>query len=1857
MSDGAEGAATEIIALDIDIANIEKKLDLLNKSFSSLGKTLPTAFNSLTTSANNAEKALSGLAASITNVANAAAKLKGISLPTLFSNAELNNLKAANLQMEKLAANTEKVTVATKGLANAQAGNDKAGVSQVIVRGSETASRPARGFIGPVQPVQEYGPANMRRTDRTYYDRDWKNQWQNYGPTDDKQYRRQAEADAKRAEAERIRNLQVYGPGNMSGSDFRNAQRVYDDYNSYGPPSPSRSQWRDMASYGGVQGPPSPTTAQKRAMGLLPQVGNNDIFGPTIPRSWDQDYWDSRVNNIDTKPMQPYEARQLIRRSNYSGGKQEFLDSIGTPDEAKVQAYANAIQKAEGILSTHAQTTKNWLQSAIGGLGTHIVQWGLFAVALGAANAAMEFFANTSAKASEAQVQGVLFRQSQQSLASATGPTDHAQFGAVQAQSIALAVKYGEEVNNVSQDISLWYKRTGDLGSAIGLTNETLKAHLATGTDIEDLYRTITGLSAQAGSVPMDPGDKRGFGLDQVPELLKRVTAAAQIAGAGLHLVGKAGFEAGNQTSNAMELILKALDKDASALGSLGYDMTKTIALNASLIQAFGNTGASAEEAADKIARIAGGLASLSNPQSGKVKQISALIGAENLPDFKNLNDVAKGDSIANLSKLYDELGKKQSANTRIIEDNINTLLGGNRQYEAATILIKAYANEQKIVEGIMRNRGAEDRLASEMAGTYKVQQQRLNAEIEGMQIAIGQAALPALQALVSWITSSAVPAVTSLALAFANMADVASNSVKIASLEITAFLSRKQSDIKARDSAESKIDPNYGINMGRLVSSGKIKYNGKTYPSAMAAAVFGMASQDEREKYLQSKGFSDYKQLASGIEEKSPFYASIYASQMAGGAYNIGKNADRFSHVGVPENLAGQDVIPPATTGASDVLKPWQTAGDVLRNYADARKRANEAITDGIRLDEQEIKNTEAKIKLHTATSSDITNSTKDTADIIRRNQAAQRNDEAAASFFGSKAAAAGAMLDKTTFGTKEWQGWMQAYNEAKNLQSQAESDFDARQSQIEQASNTLYEQQQKYVKQVMSPLMADINNDDRLASASKNLVTKSSMLSKEWIAINHAIDILKDYQKKFPHADFSADIEALQGKAAATNEKGEASGAQALSNRNNVLGKAAENQIKTFADLAEVSGIDPARVKAIQEMASLQKEYNTYLKEYQDMQKQGVADSDLAAWKATEQAMMGASAQLILFKEHLEEIKESDWYKSVEVAFNDLGQFFATSLFDDLENKGNFDKFVDNMKAAIANIDISKGWLEDWNKYNRTKTPMDRGNYALQMTLFDQQKKADEIALSQRENAEKNPPIFKKMTQDLIKQYTDQTGKSIMGDLLGNLTGTKQDPNAQMKQWVDEYIQGVNKFAAAVGSFTGATVGSGNFNEVMGMNADAMNDYLKDVSDGTIGVWGGGNGSTDAQKANAQAVKDGLTQGFTAQGNGGIISTMQKVFSGKMTGSDWGNLAANAVTPAELAFSSQFKGTAGRYAQMGDLLGGQITGIGKSWNNGKGSVGLENLGYGVDTGSNILGGFSNSLDSGIGSLLGAGAGFGLGGPAGAALGSSLGGMIGSLFGPHYNETKNPDMYADSGWAQGVANAGGDDQNGVGAFYTQATGTVTEDPTLMMALGGDTESQYLDQFVKSHPGGSGLSGASLQLWQQANSMTAGGQMTGVGNEHNGNAQILGAGGAAISGAQNWQQLLTSIQNLTQATYEFQQNVQGANQALMVFNQYGSGTGSMQYGWNTPGFQMNPNGYVPGSSAPTPGVNSSINPGGTPAISPVSGGKVSTLPVARSAASSMIQVSSNIQVDGRTLARVVQAYQQQTQSAGYTRIS
>jgi hypothetical protein len=145
--------------------------------------------------------------------------------------------------------------------------------------------------------------------------------------------------------------------------------------------------------------------------------------------------------------------------------------------------------------------------------------------------------------------------------------------------------------------------------------------------------------------------------------------------------------------------------------------------------------------------------------------------------------------------------------------------------------------------------------------------------------------------------------------------------------------------------------------------------------------------------------------------------------------------------------------------------------------------------------------------------------------------------------------------------------------------------------------------------------------------------------------------------------------------------------------------------------------------------------------------------------------------------------------------------------------------------------------------------------------------------------------------------------------------------------------------------------------------------------------------------------------------------------------------------------------------------------------------------------------------------------------------------------------------------------------------------------------------------------------------------------------------------------------------------YEFEQSIGGANQALVVLNSYGSGQASMPYAWNTPGYEYSPTGYLSGTG--TTGLNTPVSntgsgtttttgntaAGGTAGnvfnnpINPTSaqsilnalglGKNIATPPTTSAGTSGGGTIQTTVNLDGRTIARSVQAYTQRANSNGY----
>lgn len=312
-----------------------------------------------------------------------------------------------------------------------------------------------------------------------------------------------------------------------------------------------------------------------------------------------------------------------------------------------------------------------------------------------------------------------------------------------------------------------------------------------------------------------------------------------------------------------------------------------------------------------------------------------------------------------------------------------------------------------------------------------------------------------------------------------------------------------------------------------------------------------------------------------------------------------------------------------------------------------------------------------------------------------------------------------------------------------------------------------------------------------------------------------------------------------------------------------------------------------------------------------------------------------------------------------------------------------------------------------------------------------------------------------------------------------------------------------------------------------------------LKSVNNGSGGIaglfsslFGGGNtvvGSTAAAGANSNTA----------------TADMEKALTGVP-----GGVKPNSATA--MANSNPFETMLSNTSGSTVSLGGAMDVIGLSAALGGGIGNAEGASDGAAAQA------VHAENGEIGGALGAATAMLLAGPAGWAAvalmglgGGLLGGAGGGLIGPHMNETNNPDQFSDNDFAQMVANA-------QGSAYTQASGNVSEDSTLSSQLNGQTELQYIDAFVTSHPGGQGLTGDQLATWQQAAALTDNGQAVGEHGLSNGNIGLsdsMDNTAPLIAGTDmNWQDLGNKIDSLTSSIQQLNQTTAGASEVFALTN-------------------------------------------------------------------------------------------------------
>lgn len=1703
--------------------------------------------------------------------------------------------------------------------------------------------------------------------------------------------------------------------------------------------------------------------------------------------------------------------RMFEQQVSAAGGPEKFADKMNqesgymVTNAREVRQAREAFTEYTGARGRAFATWASQWGGEFARLNRHIVQIGLIGLAFGAVTEAVSAYARALQGAQEFQIQGVLFKNYRESITTANpdavakGQIDQSGPNDLMRESIKLAAAYGDNVNDVSQDLALWYKRTGDLAAASYMTAQALEFQNATGTHLEDTYRTLTALSSQlTGS---NFGDKQGvFDLTKTHQLLNNITAAAVDAGAGLHQANDKGFETDTNSAN---ILIQNMEKDSAALRSLGFSVNQTIALNAALIQSFGNTGSGASEAAEKIGRLAGGLNSLADPSKNKALLKDGI-------DLSKLTTAPAGkqqlDILEQLAEVYEKLSGPE-------QRDLANKIAGQRQYEALIAIMENLAKARKIEHDMVANQNIEDKIAADMQDTLEKSTARLQGAIQGIEIEAGQRLIPTLTDWANAIATNVIPqmnalidhaglvttAITTIVLSLGALSiggPILAGAVALAGAGVAVF--ENQQDQRAKERALygkdaallpyiNNQDRYFGKNGGPLgrtegglsateqaaralpegvtpedlaaarerinhVNAALAQYNSITRQSGPVDANNNtQAKIDQMNKALNDQGKTSAFKFVPKYQNSSAYnfrnltpndaaYNAIQHEEQMDSMHDpatyraiqqqlTDKQAEALRRAVQPQKTTPTDgnlTGPQTATSTNKPLKDYQAAADSLTNMREQFALLNADMAEQGQIDDAAVAHQERLNRSYGLTGAAVFNLDKAlAAKRVHDEDTITQMEKEQAAF--TKAAEHAKAMAKAFGDTQEGKGWTQQYRTATNDVVRLAGEIRRLNTDIESTRDKSIEAHAALARtnteNILKPATAAEEVLQKEYSTTANFAAKASIAKRELILedATHK-SVLAELASQYSEADKATQV---YQNALTTEEDRHKRVTAAIEDENRQRAESRRQESerieskgqgytdRTIDALIGASGLPTGEEDYLRREVSLLREAQQARKEYNDEMVIAGNDAGLqaeaeASYKLA-QGMLAAQDAADKFKEKLDALKASDWYDAVIQGLDSIASALANEMGQNLFGGTALQDNIEYLRNYAQRLEDAKTFQDEMYSAETYHSLQQERDHKLYLILMDEKIRKIKEQQAAEQYAAAHPPLAKKLAEDFTKSFVDSYMKKAIQNMMGGLTA---DPNAQdIKNNLESYIQatlGPQKESFATYKTTTETLiqgfrdfdatikdsllnpnytGTVSTDNPIGMLVDPnqMANVAIDTNKKVAATYSGGTSILDSlfpgvsgnyigaqSQLMRQAVAGGINDASTASSHtadmpnagggswaapGGIAG----IFGGVMGGINktvaslggWGQLA----TEASLAAAGSSKSVLGAdMTTAGSILAGMSktvlpngsisTGLQSNWGSGS-----SNLAGGLETAGNIFSAFSQSTDAGIGSLVGGGLGAWLGGPAGAALGSSLGGMVGGLFGPHYSPTTNPDMYANDGYAQAMANAGG-------VAGTAANGTVYEDPMLSQELGGMTEFQYVDKFVQAHPGGAGLDKTELQLWNQLNTLTGGGQATQFGGLHQGNITAQNAAGQNVGATGNWQQLAQELQQATAALAQFNS---AAQESLVVFNQYGAGSGFFTYNWNTPGYQFPSSAYSSGGANT---ANNPINSSGLPSKpgynngygnSQNSGNNYRGLAAAGMLPNIVLNITAAL--DGKALAKSSQAYTLQAQAQGYTLVS
>ena len=1482
---------------------------------------------------------------------------------------------------------------------------------------------------------------------------------------------------------------------------------------------------------------------------------------------------------------------------------------------------------------------------------------------------------------------------------------------------IALAREYGADVLQVQEQIGLWIKQTHDLDAALYMTNEALKVQMDTGMPLEDLYRSTLGVLSQyhkplsdtnalfdvaiglaahyAGGLQMLGGEGQDaaaqivHGMDTASAVMAKFGLSFEQAGAlvvtQLQTLAKEGGGSGASIGENIASALAALEKGAAynALDQLGIKLEHNNKLIDQLAENWNKATKSGKTLGDTLGQVV---------RPGQFETLENIVHQVKLFDqaLKDANDAEKGhvsDKLA--TTLFGTLNvqlKQAQAGFQAVGMSLGVVvlpeLNALLKFLNNDLIPSLIANGKNWVDlggdvlkalGIFLGFKAISFIPALMIGirdTVVEASLAMGTAWEAMGAAFGIGAAEVVAADDTIQTSVRSTALVAESAAGA----IGAAFVKLIPLVGWAFtaLQLAKTGVDAINAHQDQVelsDPNKWIKF----HTQRMAYDEQQIAELNSMSPYGASPAQTRE---YSEDYDLNLERIKFIQKNRPDNAKKAASSQLNDIWNQMKKDMLDGYM----KLKGIFPTPPGgptdegsgATAASPVKGMSTDYGDFTANlnaWTAVADMAIEKYKGLVASSDVHIANIEREIKLYPGNIellSKLSQANGQRTKYIEQENAAIKIKMA---MDQANINTATQHINHTKNGSKEQIGWINAKTESIRKLNEDTAALNANNDSLQRNIDLIAQQAQTFLGEY----------DKRLGLDEKKFTDAKSLGGKQHAAGQFLSDFQSDTAQFFnwlyqqPPEVINA-LLPMYKTWQETNHETVQKNKEDIQSFTNEAAKSANELTASLGDksFSALTGMLPESVTKkpemtyYKDMANFQRDMTDNEQKYSDLAsklgKDNTQVEQLRQALDTWEQIVPLAAE---YAYRLQVAEDSPLYKGLEKVVTDLTDAIGSGVMDDIFGTNAINQHIQALETENNMLNQQKDLVDEaynMSKYHSAEQIAQHINYLNTLKREEDQIKANEKAEQERLA---HPPLLKKIAMDFTKamvdgflqQLQDQAKNSILSKIFG------VGKNNPMMQAADQLAQTIS--ADAQGSMYW------NTQQLQNIFMDSPNSFYNSVQtlvnannspvNGGEGYGGMGAAGTLASIMAGPGGSNGISGIVAGVGTAfgmAISAGSNRFWNGSSPGTP-GTIDPNlyaayiqaGMDPATAAQMASFvaPSSTSPFGGIQGLLGGAMSAYGGFETSQQGGI-LNNVLGGLQGGLGVLAATGNPI---------------------LAAGAGLIDFLGGMFGGNKNPAQMPDIFQTQAFGQSMANlAGNGIVPGLKGTWTANGQQFTEDPSLAQAMGGQGELMFISNWIKSNPQEAQtlLGPTVVSEFSGLQNVTANGGP--IANGKNGNITL--SNGVTM----NWQALTNAANQAAQAILNFKDQLQQSQMAMVSLNQVGTG-GFFPYNWSVPGYNMQPgNGisYV-GGNAPTGPTNptSPTQPGpvrgpiggggGGRAPGPIGGGSARGMAAyaysgtGSSVVTTPLYAQLQVNLDGRVVARTVQAYQIQTNQAGYSYIT